>query len=226
MDFTLIFPEELVEKIFSYLTADDLFRAACCNKAWRRWSNSDIMWQSLCAARNWLKFDTDLQLFTKCLYNCTATELTSPAFNSVGIADISTLPRACHWKDIYIRASYLNQNWEKGRYTVVPPLRGHRKRVNCLDCDGKFLVSGSEDNTARIWGLFTAHCLHVFDCHRDAVTSVVIKNGYILTGCADSLIRVFEVETWKYLRCLTGHSSGIDHLCFDGKKVLSASADR
>ncbi|XP_043929670.1 F-box/WD repeat-containing protein 7-like [Protopterus annectens] len=142
------------------------------------------------------------------------------------MSKVPSLTPVCFWKEVYCRAAYLQQNWAKGRYTVVPLLRGHRKRVNCLDCDGQYVVSGSDDKSARVWNLFTAHCLHVLDVHTDAVTCVVIKNDYVLTGCADNHIRIFRVQTGVFMQTLMGHSASIEHLCFDGHRVLSASADR
>ncbi|XP_041070118.1 F-box/WD repeat-containing protein 7-like [Carcharodon carcharias] len=226
IDFVLILPQELVERIFSFLSAEDLCRMACCNRSWREFTNTDILWQPLCAVQNWLNFDIDQQLFSKNQYSYSPTGLTSPRYSTATLSDFPTLSPTCRWKEIYIRACYLNQNWAMGRYTVLPLLRGHQERVDCLDCDGKRLVSGSSDKTARVWDLFTAICLHVLDSHTDAVTSVCIKNEVIVTGCADSLIRIFQTETGICLRALMGHNSGIDHLCFDGTQVVSASSDR
>ncbi|XP_051886249.1 uncharacterized protein LOC127578351 [Pristis pectinata] len=44
IDFVSTLPRELVERIFSYLSAEDLFRMACCNKSWRELTNTDILW--------------------------------------------------------------------------------------------------------------------------------------------------------------------------------------
>ncbi|XP_069773006.1 F-box/WD repeat-containing protein 7-like isoform X2 [Narcine bancroftii] len=226
IDFVSTLPQELVERIFSYLSGEDLLRMACCNKSWRECTNTDILWQPLCALKNWLNFGTDKQLFTDGPYCYRSTGLTSPRYNRPKFSDHTSLSPTCRWKEIYIRACHLNQNWTLGRYTVLPLLRGHQGRVDCLDCDGKWLVSGSSDKTARVWDLFTASCLHVLDNHTDAVTCVCIKLEVIVTGCADSLIRIFQLETGTCLRALMGHSSGIDQLCFDGTKVVSASSDR
>ena len=51
----------------------------------------------------------------------------------------TTLQPICKWKLIFIKAHHLKVNWEKGRYTLAPILRGHKERVLALDCDGKLL---------------------------------------------------------------------------------------
>ncbi|XP_062912189.1 uncharacterized protein LOC134350474 [Mobula hypostoma] len=73
IDFVSTLPRELVERIFSYLSAEDLFRMACCNKSWREFANTNILWQPLCALKNWLNFDTDEQLFSKNQYSYSPT---------------------------------------------------------------------------------------------------------------------------------------------------------
>lgn len=175
IDFVSTLPQELVERIFSYLSADDLFGIACCNKSWREFSNTDVLWQPLCALKSWHNFNTDEQLFSKDQFSFSPTGLTSPRYNKPNLSDLASLSPTCRWKEIYCRACHLTQNWTLGRYTVLPLLRGHQERVDCLDCDGKRLVSGSSDKTARVWDLFTARCLQVLDNHTDAVTCVCIK---------------------------------------------------
>ena len=42
-------------------------------------------------------------------------------------------------------------------------------------CSEDLLVSGSSDNTGRIWSLNSLECLHVLEGHTDAVNAVAIK---------------------------------------------------
>ena len=95
------------------------------------------------------------------------------------------------WKDVYVRALRLEANWARGRYVVEPILRGHKKRIGCIDCDGmdrpfedlivyffflgRILVSGSADNTARIWDLEGHKCIRVLDSHSDEVTCIALR---------------------------------------------------
>ena len=44
-----------------------------------------------------------------------------------------------------------------------------------MSCSESLLVSGSSDNTGRIWSLESLECLHVLEGHTDAVNAVAIK---------------------------------------------------
>ena len=59
--------------------------------------------------------------------------------DSVKFPPLSFLPNTCHWKKAYLKGKRLHYNWTKGVYTVVPLLRGHKKPVTAMACDGKSL---------------------------------------------------------------------------------------
>ena len=46
----------------------------------------------------------------------------------------------CKWKNIFIRVHHLNKNWEKGRYSVSPLLKGHSEKVTAIACNGKKML--------------------------------------------------------------------------------------
>ncbi|XP_065828528.1 F-box/WD repeat-containing protein 7-like [Oscarella lobularis] len=132
------------------------------------------------------------------------------------------------WKDVYVRALRLEANWARGRYVVEPILRGHKKRIGCIDCDGRILVSGSADNTARIWDLEGHKCIRVLDSHSDEVTCIALRNGILVTGCSDGLIRLWNAESGKRLGQFTGDpgGAGICSMAFDGQTLICGTADR
>lgn len=96
---------------------------------------------------------------------------------------------------MYRRAYTLQQNWRDGRYAIAGLLRGHNKPVTSIACDGQFdisitlllclplqynnagsiIVSGSADNSARIWNLDSRECVHVLEGHTDTVNGVALK---------------------------------------------------
>lgn len=87
--------------------------------------------KKLCKDKNWIKYGEDSSIYS----NNETTMTTNPASSILNF--IKSNLKTCRWKEIYIRAYLLNQNWNKGRYTAIHMLRGHNQRVVSLSCDGK-----------------------------------------------------------------------------------------
>ncbi len=61
----------------------------------------------------------------------------------------------------------------------------------------KWIVSGSEDNTIKVWDLKLGHLIHTFTGHKGSVESVAIceKSKCIVSGSCDMTIKVWNL-TW------------------------------
>ncbi len=117
-------------------------------------------------------------------------------------------------------------------------LRGHIWEIASLDFspDGQTLISGSFDQTIKVWNLKTGKMLRTLDGHKDGVNSVIISSdGQIFAtagGAAqantDKTIKIWNFKTGKLLRTLKGHSQGITSLAItpDGQTLVSASYDK
>ncbi|CAH3046341.1 unnamed protein product [Porites lobata] len=218
VDFVASLPKELAERIFSFLPVNALCRAAQCSRLWRERSNHNAIWHRLCVLNGWDRFDDDR------LQTPHAAPSQGPSISS---ADYSLLkPATCRWKKIYMRALLLDKNWAQGRYSVAPLLRGHREPITCMDCNGSTIVSGSSDNTVRVWDVKTNRILLVLGPpHTDSVRCLQLKDSLCVTGCADGVIRLFDLKSGRCLRSFQGHSGGVEHLSFDGSTIISASTD-
>lgn len=94
-------------------------------------------------------------------------------------------------------------------------LLGHSHNVCSLDVDpaGRFIVSGSWDAEARIWLAGKWECEAVLKGHEGSVWAVLaFDSETIITGCADTKIRVFHVSG-KLLRTFTASKEPIRALC-------------
>lgn len=218
VDFVASLPKELVERIFSYLSVESLCRVALCSKLWRERSNHNPIWYHLCVQRGWERFGEDL---------LQESNASSPrGTNIVSTNGISIKPATCRWKSIYMHALSLEKNWAQGKYTVTPLLRGHREPITCMDCNGSTLVSGSSDNTLRVWDVKTHQCVLVLDSpHTDSVRCVQLQGTQCISGCSDGVIRIFDLKSGRCLRSFQGHNGAVEHVSFDGKTIVSASAD-
>jgi WD40 repeat protein len=108
-------------------------------------------------------------------------------------------------------------------------LTGHEKNGNMVafSPDGRRLVSGANDGTARIWDVSTGECLHVLKGHGHACINAVAfsPDGEVVgTACPeDRTARLWSVKTGKPLRVLR-HKGKVFGLSFDPrrKEVVTA----
>ncbi|XP_050814129.1 F-box/WD repeat-containing protein 4 isoform X3 [Gopherus flavomarginatus] len=86
----------------------------------------------------------------------------------------------------------------------------HQQEVNCVDCQGGIIVSGSRDRTAKVWSLSSGrvgHCLHTVQTE-DRVWSIAISPllSSFVTGTAccghTSPLRIWDLESGQLATCL------------------------
>ena len=117
---------------------------------------------------------------------------------------------------------------------------GHQQEVDTLDFspDIRLIVSGSGDNTVRIWDMVdgTSNVLTINDGdslnYDHGVTSVAISpNGqFVAAGSLDSAVRIWDVDSAQFVERLRGHGDGVYSVVFtpespDGKGLVSGSID-
>ena len=73
-------------------------------------------------------------------------------------------------------------------------MQGHAKQVTTVVVtrDNKYIISGSEDNTIRIWNLLEKTQESVLQGHSKQVTTVAATsdNKYIISSSLDKTIRI------------------------------------
>ena len=70
-----------------------------------------------------------------------------------------------------------------------------------VDVTGKYLVTGSDDNTAKLWDIEESRLIRTFTGHAGTVSSVNISpNGkFLITGSHDGTIKSWDMKTGKEL---------------------------
>jgi len=93
--------------------------------------------------------------------------------------------------------------------------------------DGKYVVSGGDDNTVRVWDAITGKEIARMS-HDDAVRAIAFSpdGRYVVSGGLDNTVRVWEVETGRELARAT-HGKDVYSVTFspDGRLVVSGSGD-
>ncbi|KKR67263.1 MAG: NWD2 protein [Candidatus Uhrbacteria bacterium GW2011_GWE2_40_58] len=87
--------------------------------------------------------------------------------------------------------------------------RGHTNWVFsvAISSDKKWIVSGSEDCTIKVWNVKTEECMRTLEGHRNRVYSVVFSpdGKWIVSGSYDKTIKIWNGETGECVRTLKGH---------------------
>lgn len=112
--------------------------------------------------------------------------------------------------------------WKIETGELLGTLKGHATSVYALCLREDTLYSASADKTVKVWNLekgwknqkeeFTLD-------HPDWVTSMIIKNKFLITGAKDENIRVWDLDNLKISSVIIGHYDAISCLA-DYKKSL------
>lgn len=115
-------------------------------------------------------------------------------------------------------------------------MRGHRQRITTVSFspNGDRIVSGSWDNTARVWDGRTGQEQFILQGHKDVghgakgsveCASFSLNGQIIATGGADMSVRLWDVVTGKEREVLLGHTGPVNSVSIspDGSLLASSS---
>jgi serine/threonine protein kinase len=95
--------------------------------------------------------------------------------------------------------------------------------------DGKRIVSGSDDETLKVWDAQTVKETLTLNGHSESVFSVSFSpdGKRIVSGSRDETLKVWDAQTGKETRTLKGHTNTVSSVSFspDGKWIVSGSWD-
>jgi WD40 repeat protein/uncharacterized caspase-like protein len=109
---------------------------------------------------------------------------------------------------------------------------GHTSSVSSavFSSNGKYTVTASWDNTAKIWQASEGKLLYELKGHTGSLTSAIFSSDgkYIVTTSKDSTAKIWRTLDGKMLRELKGHADWVNSAAFssNGKYIVTASWDR
>ncbi|KAK5610771.1 F-box/WD repeat-containing protein 7 [Crenichthys baileyi] len=202
-DFISLLPKELALYVLTFLAPRDLLQAAQTCRYWRILAEDNLLWREKCREE--------------------------------GISDsVSNRRRECvrpgasfsPWKSAYIRQHRIETNWRKGDTREPMVLKGHDDHViTCLQFSGDLIVSGSDDNTLKVWSAITGKCLRTLTGHTGGVWCSQMAGATVISGSTDRTLRVWDAESGECVHALYGHTSTVRCMHLHGNRVVSGSRD-
>jgi WD40 repeat protein/formylglycine-generating enzyme required for sulfatase activity len=113
----------------------------------------------------------------------------------------------------------------------VFPQMWHRAAVTSVafNPDGRYVLSGSSDNTVKLLDTATGREIRTFAGHSEPINSVVFSpdGGQVLSGSRDDTAKLWDVATGREIRTFAGHTAWVNSVAFspDGRYILSGSRD-
>lgn len=143
-----------------------------------------------------------------------------------------------NWKYLYDMRRRLESNWELGKFTTFQfphplyPKEGHSECIYSLQFDSNFLVSGSRDNTMRIWNIHTRRLVRPpLVEHTGSVLCLQFdadpQEDIIVSGSSDSDVIIWRFSTGQVIQKLrSAHSESVLNVRFDKRILVTSSKDK
>ena len=120
--------------------------------------------------------------------------------------------------------------WKVSDQSIMT-LLGHESWIYSLafSPDGTRIVSGSTDNTIKIWDAESGNELRTLKGHEGWVGAVAFSpdGKRIVSGSQDNTIKIWDANNGKELMTLHGHNNGVWAVEYspDGSRIVSSSLD-
>lgn len=201
-DFISLLPKELALYVLSFLEPKDLLRAAQTCRYWRVLAEDNLLWRE------------------KCREECIDEETV------YGSRMRRRHSARSPFKSLFMRQSQIEHNWRTGVNRPPKILKGHDDHViTCLEFCGNRVVSGSDDNTLKVWSVTSGKCLRTLIGHTGGVWSSQMSGTVVISGSTDRTLKVWNAETGQCRHTLYGHSSTVRCMSLHGNQVVSGSRD-
>nr|CAG8436644.1 9336_t:CDS:2 [Entrophospora candida] len=134
--------------------------------------------------------------------------------------------------------------WDLPTKTCVRVFKGHILQIPSIEfaslsmfskiCGGgnhenedlPIIVSGSLDNTIKIWCFQSGKCCKTLFGHLEGVWTLALDKLRLVSGSQDNLVKIWDKDTGHDLHTLEGHSQPVTCVALSDTKIISGSDDK
>lgn len=213
-------PYEIASRIIRHLNRSSLMQASLVNKAWHALCNEPTVYKTLFENEGW-EYDTEeMQAYLKI----------QPMPIQRGKQNPQRQPM--NWKRLYQNRFKIEQRWLRGdclpRLFPPPSHLGpdlHTEGIYCSQFDKHRIVTGSRDQTIKIWDPRSGKCLNTIRAHCGSVLCLQYDATHIVSGSSDATVAITDMRT-AVVRYLRGHDQSVLGVRWvQTDKVVSCSKD-
>ncbi|ETS61838.1 hypothetical protein PaG_03942 [Moesziomyces aphidis] len=192
-------PDTVALKIFEKLPIQDLLRCRHVSKKWHSLAATPDLWRSHALA----------------LTEADPVKVSPPSE-----------PQG--WEPLVKNLFFRERNWAKGLAQSIQTLEGHTGFVTAMKLKGrKTLVSGSYDETIRVWDISTGLCRKVLRAKAIACLDFLLDEGVLCAGLYDTgRVLVWDMKSWEVIQTLSGHNRGIRNVAINEQYLVSVGQDK
>ncbi|CAF0742303.1 unnamed protein product [Brachionus calyciflorus] len=236
-DYISELPRELILYLLTYIRPKDLFKLAQVSVHWNQIADDSILWKNICK-----KYRINMNILSDGPLSPKSDSESENEFdleskskklkanrngkNSKNLNSLNFLNSFNPFKKAYLIDSNVTRNWCTRSLPTPIILKSHDDHViTCLKFDGRRVVSGSDDNTLKIWCAQSGKLLNTLIGHSGGVWASQLKDNIVVSGSTDRTVRVWNLDTGECIHVLTGHTSTVRCLALNGNICISGSRD-
>jgi WD40 repeat protein len=150
----------------------------------------------------------------------------SPNFHTTGILHLKYLP----FKNGYVASASKDTTvnvWNTLTWTSIQRYTNHTSTVYSLDqIDNSTMVSGSNDQTTRIWKISTGETVKIINVYSSVYVVRVFSIEYKQIVCGKSgtsnNLQIYNYDTGNLIRTLSGHSGDVNSIEMLSEQLMAS----
>ncbi|KDN40691.1 hypothetical protein K437DRAFT_258556, partial [Tilletiaria anomala UBC 951] len=192
-------PDAISLKIFERLEVKELLRCRQVSKKWCTIAANPLLWHSHALA----------------LTEGDPVPLTPPDDEN-------------EWEGLVRGLYFRERNWARGLAQRIDFFEGHTGFVTSIKLKGRdTLVTGSYDETIRVWDLKSGQCCKVLKAKAISCLDFLLDDDILCAGLYDTgRVMVWDMKTWELLHTLSGHNRGIRNIALNKDYLVSVGQDK